>query len=136
MINIGFIKGNGYDISENGICTVYENISEIDSSHRDFIRHVEFSGIVSKINTRLFTSCKNLRTVTIPPNINFIGALAFVSCEKLETVYIESINPVIKLGVFSNCHNLKLIYCTESVKEKLIGLNSFERDVDELFITE
>ena len=56
-----------------------------------------------------FCECKNLKKVTVPEGITYLGYRAFVDCTSLESVSLPSTLKVLKCYAFERCTSLKRI---------------------------
>lgn len=78
---------------------------------------------VTIIDESGFSSCKNLRSITLPGSVKEIGKGAFKGCRSLETVIIADGLEMIGEEAFKECKNLLGIIIPNSVK--IIGKEAF-----------
>ena len=70
---------------------------------------IYFTGI-DGIENNAFKGCSNLTGITLPDNIDYIGADAFKNCTDLEYIKIESTDPpVLGSGAFDNTNDCPII---------------------------
>ena len=62
--------------------------------------------------------CKNMRSVSIPDSVEYIGNSAFFDCENLESVTVPESVKCIGSQVFAGCINLKTAHIPDSVSER------------------
>lgn len=72
-----------------------------------------------------FIGCTNLKSITFPQSLRFLGSSAFEGCTSLETVNISPDIVMIGHKAFSQCSALTGFYCNSSSLWK-IGDNAFE----------
>ncbi len=102
---IPFMKGQ-YDKIEKDYSIVSVTIPEI-------LIYNEEEYVVSRIDANAFSDCKELKKVTLPTSIYFIGDFCFTGCTKLEKINLQSITNI-GIEAFKDCVNLadSLIICT------------------------
>ena len=81
-----------------------------------------FTGITS-ISTYDFYTCKNLRSIVLPPQITSIGTSAFFGCANLQEIVIPSAVKTISEYAFNGCTGLKSVTFPEGLTT--IGDNAF-----------
>ncbi|MBO4850451.1 MAG: leucine-rich repeat protein [Prevotella sp.] len=74
-----------------------------------------FTGLTS-INTYDFYSCKNLRTIVLPPQITSIGSSAFFGCLNLQEIVIPDNVKTISEYAFNGCNSLRSVTLPEGLK--------------------
>lgn len=78
---------------------------------------------VTKINDYAFAYCTNLKSVTFPESIEFIGYRAFEGCEELEDIQLPARLSKIADYAFSDCSSLMSVILPETLTE--IGEGAF-----------
>jgi len=106
LIEIGkgrIIKGlsNATIPTDEEICFV-ENFAFYGQTFENFI----VPDNITKLGGYAFANCKNLKTITLSKNMEYIDSFTFVSCEKLETVNITENIKAIYPKAFDRCANL------------------------------
>lgn len=74
------------------------------------VTNVTIPGTVMTIETRAFTGCDQLQTLTIADGVRTIEGYAFADCDKLTLVTLPDSIREIGMGAFSDCPKLKLTY--------------------------
>ena len=74
------------------------------------VTNVTIPGTVLTIETRAFTDCKQLETLTIADGVRTIEDYAFADCSKLSIVTLPDSIREIGAEAFKNCPYLKLTY--------------------------
>ena len=74
-----------------------------------------FTGLKS-IATYDFYSCKNLRTIVLPPQITTIGSSAFFGCLNLQEIVIPDNVQTISEYAFNGCNGLRSVTFPEGLK--------------------
>lgn len=98
--------------------TIIENESEGDFILFDFksdVEKVELCKKVTGLGVYAFSSCRNLKSVTIPDSVTKIEANAFYNCESLEGIILP--NGVLSIGAmaFAICKKLTNLIIPNSV---------------------
>ena len=106
----------------------------ISNIYKDGKGVITFNGNVTMIGFRAFSSCDNLKSITIPDGVKTIGVYAFSSCDNLTSVTIpDSVTSILGVAfgwcsslasitipnsvsiigeaAFYECNNLKKVYC-------------------------
>lgn len=78
---------------------------------------------VIRIGNCAFSSCKELRTVTIPDSVESVGMLAFCHCINLTDVVIPYSVKSLGDSAFAFCDNLRNVTISDGVK--IIGKHAF-----------
>lgn len=100
-------------------------VSDSDNSVTDLVIPATINGKpVVQINAGAFNGNSNIKSVSIPSSVKFIGGGAFRSCTSLETVTMECELDTIWSGTFAGCKKLKTINIPSSVT--VIGDYAFE----------
>lgn len=75
---------------------------------------------MTRLENSVFTNCYSLKSITIPKNINFIGAGNFQNCTSLKTITFESpIPPSFEFNWFlDRIDNLETIYVPKGSVEE------------------
>ena len=120
-----------------------------DKGEIDGLSKVIFAGVsnLKSIGANAFNSCGNLKSISLPSSVNYIGEYAFYYCQKLSskivipsgvkkiewntfrfcseltTVVIPSSVDSIMVGAFGNCEKLSSV--TIPVGVKYIGMSAF-----------
>lgn len=83
--------------------------------HSQMIKRAEITGNVTGICGDAFSGCANLREVTVPESVEFIGAWCFNSCRSLQSVHTpgtnrlpSSLHTVQQRAFGGNVYNLEL----------------------------
>ncbi len=77
-----------YKLSDDG--SGYCVVGCVNSDIADCRILQEVQGVpVTQISSTAFSGCNNLKSITIPSDIRYIGPSAFLNCEQLETVYFD-----------------------------------------------
>ena len=95
------------------------------SFNAEIIRFPElqyFTGLAS-ISTYDFYSCKNLRSIVLPPQITSIGTSAFFGCINLQEIIIPDAVKTIYDFAFNGCSGLKSVTFSEGLN--IISENAF-----------
>ena len=133
LYNAGLCANPSYITKEEALLVTDDDLqpgTSSDSSifypQRDNIK--SFDGFkyfknVTRIKDRVFDSCSELTSITIPSSVTSIGINAFQGCSKLISITIPSSVTDIVNGAFSNCSNLTSITIPSSVKS--IGSEAF-----------
>ena len=79
---------------------------------------------ITEITYGTFSNFSNLKKVTIPSSVGFIGGCAFRGCENLEEINLPEGIGSIKEETFLSCHKLSNIVIPQSVKS--IDKSAFE----------
>lgn len=109
-----------YEISDQGAVIVgFEGRIEGDIVIPDHLDGYTVTGLRSG----LFSQCENLRSITIPGSVVYIGEFAFSNCESLETVTLSDGLICIDDYAFYECCELHEIEIPDSVAS--IGLGAF-----------
>ena len=97
-----------------GIITCHENFTSINSkafSGCNTLTSITIPDSVTSIDREAFDGCTNLTDVNIPDSVTTIGLYAFYDCKSLATITIGKNVSLIKESAFYNCTGLKSIYC-------------------------
>lgn len=101
-------------------------VSAVNMVADDVLTEIIIPDTVKVIESRAFTYCKNLKTVSMGNGVERIGACAFMSCSKLETIHFSENLEKIGDTAFAGCRSLKDVELT-GTKLKEIGDNAFQR---------
>ncbi len=107
--------------SVEGDTLVISGYGEMDFDHipweelREDIQTLRIGQGVTTIAPGAFADCENLRSVTLPDSLLYIGREAFRDCESLSWVTLPEKLIGIEKKAFSGCENLTQIYIPEGV---------------------
>ena len=76
---------------EENVSLVKYNTYHIGGTAKYFITPNSVNNLIS-ISSYAFAQCKNLKNITIPDSINYIGQETFWDCDKLNSVTFENKN--------------------------------------------
>ena len=81
-------------------------------------------------NGGMFGNCKSLTDISIPENVEEIGAWAFLNCSSLQTVSFSTDIQNIRVwnGAFSGCRNLKEIILPRKIADSVLNTNLDNKD--------
>ena len=131
------LKANAYDFEVDGI--YYNKLTDFtvsvtykDTDYNSYsgsivipkeVVHEGKHYTVTEIGYNAFSSCKRLRSLTLPNSIMTIVNCAIRSCESLTELYIEDGNSVLSLGhnnasntsLLGSCSNLEYLYLGRNI---------------------
>lgn len=111
-----------WDTSGDGELSMAEAAAVTDLNTKfafetDVIRFPElqyFTGL-SCISTYDFYSCKNLRSIILPPQITYIGSSAFFGCINLQEIVIPDAVKTLNQYAFNGCSSLRTVTLPEGL---------------------
>ena len=110
-----------YDLDENGVLTVTGSgvipekaFFDPNGAHNNINKLVIGEGITG-IDDDAFCYCKNIKTVSLPSTLQYIGGSAFFYCLALEEINIPYGVTKIGNGAFFDCYALTEIYIPDTV---------------------
>ncbi|MBP3253639.1 MAG: leucine-rich repeat domain-containing protein [Bacteroidales bacterium] len=116
----------GYNAFENttSLKTVHFNAKHFESDGDDYsagfgwinVTTATIGDSVEVIPEKLFTDCKNLKTITIPQSVTKIGNTPLYNCTSLDTVYYNATN-----AVFESKYNEEGIAQNGKIKNFIIA---------------
>ena len=86
---------------------------------------------VTRIEGYAFANCSNLKEITIPDNIRYIGKNAFAYCENLKSVKISEGVTEIGTEAFAYCDKLGQVEIPDSVEKigkNIVGILNYDDD--------
>lgn len=91
------------------------------------ITHINIPTGVTRISSRAFLNCSNLKTVSISENSQLIeiGGYAFFNCPSLTSINIPDSVTSIQVGAFSHCSSLTTVTISENSQLAFIGPDAF-----------
>lgn len=92
------------------------------------LKSITLPSTIKYIGKEAFFACNNLTSISIPDNVNSIGQDCFAQCEALERVTLPSNTATIPNGCFYKC-NLKEITIPEGVKTIGIGAFAYNKNL-------
>ena len=99
---------------ENGIC--YAGQMAYSLSDRTLTEYVLREGTES-VNAGLFSNCSNVKSISIPSSVEYIGDNAFAYCNALDSVYYNAANCTsTSSDLFYSCSSLKKVTFGNDVK--------------------
>lgn len=123
---------NKFDINANGEIDTFEALITFEVGNefkgKNFGYFDEFKEFINFTNayTQEFSSCANLKTITLPPKYN-LGFHTFENCVKLERCTICDTTDLSQTGggIFYNCTSLQSFIYNNKIK--IIGSGEFEK---------
>ena len=76
---------------------------------------IVFDIVIKEIGDWAFSSCNNLKSITLPNNITTIGSNAFWACSSLTSIALPDSLTTIGSGAFSSCSSLTNITLPNSI---------------------
>lgn len=81
------------------------------------LREVILPADMEELPVSIFENCDSLEKITLPKNLKIIGTGAFSFCNKFENITIPNTVTQINRFAFSGCKNLKKVFIPESVTQ-------------------
>ena len=85
--------------------------------NNDFSIIFKYLKNVQKIDACCFEGCKNLKFITIPNFVKFIGNGAFENCSNLEIINLPNSIKILPFSCFHGCGHLEIINLPKKLKE-------------------
>lgn len=82
----------------------------------DNLKSISIPNTVTYIGESCFRNCKNLKTVKLSNNIECISSYCFMGCSSLKTIDIPSAKRILN-GAFANCTNLETVHLAEGLEK-------------------
>lgn len=98
-------------ITDNGELYTVTHISDGLFENCEDLRSVTLPDSLKYLGTRTFKNCINLDEVSIPESLSRIPPQTFDGCQKLQSITIPSSVTRIGESTFANCPSLSTIYC-------------------------
>jgi len=130
---IGVATENNHYKSLNGVLYSFDGTSIIAYPADKPDTSYTIADTVLYIGSACFNSCRNLVSLTLPPNLSLIGYSAFNGCINLKELTVNN-NVEISKSMFENC-NLKTIYGYENSKAESYA-NMYEIDFQSIGVLE
>ena len=118
--NLSFVGNNAFAGTnivfpdENGICYVGQTAYSL--TDRTLTEYVLKEGTES-VNAGLFSNCSNVKSISIPSSVEYIGDNAFAYCYALDSVYYNAANCTsTSSDLFYSCSSLKKVTFGNDVK--------------------
>ena len=86
------------------------------------IKEVVIPRGVTIIDSKAFSDCRNLTSITISDSVKKIGKFAFLGCTNLKSITIPDSVEKIGSGAFAGCTSLKIITIPKNLDIKYVGL--------------
>lgn len=83
------------------------NLKKVDMSACTKMKILGFSSY--NMGSGVFSSCENLETVILPPNLEFLNASQFFGCTSLKNITFPNSLQFIGYEVFKNCSSLQTV---------------------------
>ena len=99
----------------------------ISNEYADGSGKIVCDGQVTKIGNRAFSSCTNLKTITLPSSIKEIGEFSFYMCSMIESIHLPNMVSSIGQCAFFYCTKLESISIPQSLKT--IGESAFQNTI-------
>ena len=100
--------------------TIQDTVETIDAGAfantaiTEIIIPASVKNIIGGYSVGAFSSCYNLKTVTILGKLDSLGKNTFMSCSALESVYLEGVGSLSGSYIFAGCKKLKSITIKQS----------------------
>lgn len=101
---------NAINLEQINLHQGIENIEQYAFTNTGISELIELPN-AETIPDGLFSSCQNIKQITIPENIKNIGSSAFEGCSNLTNIVLSANLEYIGNTVFASCKNIELITC-------------------------
>ena len=113
--NVDLIEDENFDELFN---RAYKYLLVPEVTYMLYKSKIEFLPFMEFIVNEQFKYCNELESITIPPNIKYIGSDAFWCCKNLKQVDFTDNNvTVISTGAFANCPSLETVIYNGTLKQ-------------------
>ena len=75
--------------------------------------------ILKEVNDEAFRNCTNLTSITLPDDLDYIGASAFSGCSELTSISLPSSIRLINVRAFDGCNNIEVLEYRGTIEDYL-----------------